>query len=566
MRGWLKRRLGGDDLPPRYTTDLAPQVLRLECGRDLEDPTVSAVPRGLTAGGFVSGSLLAQKAKQFDDGLYAAVELAAQNGSGTFPGKKVLLASLGRALPALPDQIASTVILGAAELGGVARLAPPERFASVQATVSRFKEDSRRSKPVGFYTWTPELSAIFQQDRLLQTELRDSDGTEELARTLHRLPAERQTYERYLGLQRGLTNPSRSDDLRGLLQALDADTPLDTRRVHFFIPPSRAHETDLLSTRFGDPRDWGERSVIDELVEAVRSGTIVLTPGTDSGWYDYQTWAIEPLVLTEAMRETEKFTFDRAYADHLERMFKGLMALTRETHAKPLEWPTVGMHRTPPLVIRPRLSVEPLVTVYLRRAVSYVFVRRVLVDCFGNDGLAAMHRLTIDGPVRTGLADELDFMAALFSGAARTAIRELGFDHARAAELEAFAVHPWPSPPGSDADAAVFTSWAATMRRDVDLTQDARMMVPVYDDARTGKFRVWLFLGWASRSLDVSFVQPPRVKFIDGPDDVEFQSSTYELHFPVSAEVDVTELLDRNGFRAHCVYWRTPAAIVANLK
>ena len=39
------------------------------------------------SGAFVSASVLAQKAKQFDDGLYAAVDLAAQNGSGEFPGK-----------------------------------------------------------------------------------------------------------------------------------------------------------------------------------------------------------------------------------------------------------------------------------------------------------------------------------------------------------------------------------------------------------------------------------------------------------------------------------------------
>jgi hypothetical protein len=42
-------------------------------------------------GGLVSGSMLAQKAKQFDDGLYAAVELAAQQGAGPFAGKAAML-------------------------------------------------------------------------------------------------------------------------------------------------------------------------------------------------------------------------------------------------------------------------------------------------------------------------------------------------------------------------------------------------------------------------------------------------------------------------------------------
>ena len=56
-------------------------------------PTLAAT------GGFVSASVLAQKAKQFDDGLYAAVEEAAQNGAGRFAGESgCLLARLARAL------------------------------------------------------------------------------------------------------------------------------------------------------------------------------------------------------------------------------------------------------------------------------------------------------------------------------------------------------------------------------------------------------------------------------------------------------------------------------------
>lgn len=42
----------------------------------------------------ISASMLALKAKQFDDGLYAAVELSAQNGEGDFVGKISLLKTL----------------------------------------------------------------------------------------------------------------------------------------------------------------------------------------------------------------------------------------------------------------------------------------------------------------------------------------------------------------------------------------------------------------------------------------------------------------------------------------
>jgi hypothetical protein len=42
-------------------------------------------------GSFLSAAMLIQKAKQFDDGLYAAADLAAENGQGDMPAKSQLL-------------------------------------------------------------------------------------------------------------------------------------------------------------------------------------------------------------------------------------------------------------------------------------------------------------------------------------------------------------------------------------------------------------------------------------------------------------------------------------------
>ena len=84
-------------------------------------PTLAA------GGGFVSASVLAQKAKQFDDGLYAAVELAAQNGAGRYPGKSDLLVRLARAMAASHAEgagNAETILLAACRLGGVPAIIP----------------------------------------------------------------------------------------------------------------------------------------------------------------------------------------------------------------------------------------------------------------------------------------------------------------------------------------------------------------------------------------------------------------------------------------------------------
>ena len=107
MLYWFSRRLAGPLPPPGGLTrditeegtalriDLTPQVLSLSMGkerawREEEDFLEPTCP---DTGGFVSASMLAVKAKLFDDGLYAAAELATQ------PGKARLLAAFLDASP-----------------------------------------------------------------------------------------------------------------------------------------------------------------------------------------------------------------------------------------------------------------------------------------------------------------------------------------------------------------------------------------------------------------------------------------------------------------------------------
>src|SRR5262249_42425246 len=91
--------------------------VRLDPGRQvlrLEVPELFARPRGsristeppllptlpFTGKGPLSAATLLLKAKQFDDRLCAAVELAAQQGAGRFAGKGLLLRSLASTLAA----------------------------------------------------------------------------------------------------------------------------------------------------------------------------------------------------------------------------------------------------------------------------------------------------------------------------------------------------------------------------------------------------------------------------------------------------------------------------------
>ncbi len=99
----------------------------------------------------------------------------------------------------------------------------------------------------------------------------------------------------------------------------------------------------------------------------------------ESGWYDYQTWALEALVIPERMAEGERLELDDEYRKLLLELFKGLLTLTRETHIKQLEIPMVGAAlggREVYIDIAPALAAEPLATFYLRRDDITILVLR----------------------------------------------------------------------------------------------------------------------------------------------------------------------------------------------
>ena len=111
--------------------DLSRQVLAVEVpkfalGWRPHGERAGLLPTPPAAGtGPVSAATLLLKAKQFDDGLYAAVELVAQQGARRFEGKAALLRSLAATLARLPAaEDAATAIHAACELGGNAIATP----------------------------------------------------------------------------------------------------------------------------------------------------------------------------------------------------------------------------------------------------------------------------------------------------------------------------------------------------------------------------------------------------------------------------------------------------------
>jgi hypothetical protein len=557
--------------------DLSSQVLAVEApidlDFDLERGGSAEAPLSATLGPFdstvlVSASVLAQKAKMFDDGLYAAVELAAQKGTGRHAGKAALLAALGRTLAGADPSVAGSaqgLLLGAAHLGQVpVNGVPPAVEAAAQRTVEAFLADELRSKPLGFYTWSQQLGSIFQQDRMLQGEIDDA-GIKALVSALRAEPSARATYEDHLRLVSRLTNPFSSPDLRSLLDAWDRGIVDISKGGVRFFPPSVASETRIIKKLFGDTPIPDSFVLANEMIRRIRSQQLNLEPGAEAGWYDYQTWALEALVIPERMAEGEHLQLYEEYKKLLVELFKGLLTLTRETHVKQLEIPVCGAAmpgRELHIDIAPALSAEPLVTFYLRRALGYRFIRSVLEETFGSQELERLHRLTQAGPIPRCLAEELTEIEALFLGAHVSVSRELGLAPDEAAGTDASA---------SEASER-FAAWARELQSDPDLSQDPRAMVPVFYDVERRKPKVWAFLGWARRPITVSFARPPQAAIGDLqgrllPDHppIRWGVLDAELPYPVSAELYVDRILDRDEFRKFCDSCSTRSEVLRRL-
>ncbi len=547
--------------------DLSNQVLLLDvpkavtAGRRREmDAPLLPVPPAMNDGP-VPASTLLFKAKQFDDGLVAAVELAAQVGAGTFTGKAGLLRSLAAAVTAQPANPATPLLLAACELGGIPFPTLPSLRPAVLALLQTFLADESRSKPLAFYTWSPSLAAVFRQDRLLQGTL-DAGTAAALVQALDQTPGAWEAYDACLRLAARLTNPPAGLSLR----ASDGDRA--------FFPASRSHEQQLAERLYGGRPVPPGFDLMAELVRQVQAGEVGLEPGDSSGWYDYQTWSLEPLLAPGRTAEAPRLVLGRRYREHLEDLFRGGLALARETHVKQLRGALIGgaggLPGPPPIWVRPALTVEPLPSLYIRRAACYAFVRSVLQDTFGAEALGGFRRLTPEGPVVPTLLDELGRMEQLFVGAAAAAWRDLG-------------VEP---PVDSTAASSGFHDWRGGVGRDPDVGRDARMMVPVYYDLERRKSKVWALLGWRAVPVEVSYRIEPRVLSVEPTgtpranaeggisrqkphpvaSPVCFGQAEYDLASPVMAEVYVKRVLDRDEFRRHCGRYKTKEAILANLR
>ncbi len=505
----------------------------------------SAIPSVQTIGTYT---------KQLDDTIYAGIERAAQDGLAptVLPKRTLLSESLGW-LAAHRSAGADQAIaqLGAAfELGGdVQASIPADLRAATDSVKSGFLLDASHSKPFGFYTWSAELRAIWQQDRLLQQPLSGPAGCA-LAAAIGADPAREERSLALVGLYSRLTNPLHSS-LVDLLP-IAGDASCAAKPPHAFLSTSETVEVALFEKLYPNGVPAGA-NLMQDLVDAIRKGSVSLAPTAGDGWYQYQEYALETLLVTDKSEERAKIAFMGSYKKRLQEAFETMLVQHRETHAKQADGATATAAPAPPPT--PDFRVEPLATVYVRHARSYVFLESALDAAYGPALLDAGVATGPSGPEGETLRARLRRTRDLFFGLYLVACQDVGLSPTLASAGDPAAAD-W-SALASQADA-----WLLKLASDPVAASDVRVMIPIAS-LDGGRARYWAVIGVRTTLAGYSFLSGSDVSAPADP------AQMARVPLPTEQFVEVTSSdtpLSRDEFRALCDQAQTADAIVAALE
>ncbi|HOX04992.1 MAG TPA: hypothetical protein PK280_01210 [Planctomycetota bacterium] len=548
------RRLNG------WEVNSSAAVLRLDCPpfRPKQDKTLEILYPSYAvaarAGGqdvLPSVNMIDGKAKQFDDGLYAAVDLAAYKGiEKRLAGCRDLVKRLAARAPAGSEAAA---LLGAAQAlaAGETKTGSP----AGDAALKDFLDSQVASKPIGFYTWSKELEALWRVERFLAQE-RKPGVAGELGAALKSDPQLLADYRKFVGLFRKLTNPLACLTLDELpdgkltaeVIAAEAKKRGIRRAAVCFLPPSTCRESEL-AERLELPATG---SLMREFMKRIKSGEIDLKPGQNAGWYDYQVYALETLLVPQKGEERDKLVLSARYKQRMQEAFSAILTKRRETHARQLPAVTKGAPPRPPTRVQPRLRLEPAPSYYLRTARAYAFVETLLKAELGEEALKELYGLRfreLGGTVGKknlserddSLAVELASMRALYHGLYLVSCEDLGLAPAL---LD-----------GEVADQAAARlgaeNWLANCARDPDLAADTRVAVPVICYGMSTE--LWATLGVRLTRFKAEYAFGPSIRQPGGEWQECHETRPAEYLIPVDTFVSFTvrgnRVLDRKELR-----------------
>ncbi|MBS0264776.1 MAG: hypothetical protein JSS02_22770 [Planctomycetes bacterium] len=522
-----------------------------------------------------SVNLLDGKAKQFDDGLYAAIDLA------YFQGIANQLVSHQELVRRLLDQLdpgspAAPFLAAGLTLGG--RDTVVQDQSARDQWMEDFRENPALAKPISFYTWNDSLKRCWAFMRFFQQSFNPKIDEQRaviaaLAQALAGNSTLKTDYEAAARFFGKLTNPLNRltiADVIGIdlsseqaISDLQKVKGIEGSGVAFF-PPSTSRETELIDRLFplGVPEG---ANLLRELVQAIRSGNVDLTPRAESGWYDHQVYALQTMLLPEMGEEHNKLLLTKSYKKRMLEAFAALITKRRETHARQLAKSAIASAEMPRELddIRPRLRVEPCPSYYLRTARSYAFLENFLTATLGEKTLKTIHGLRQAGAQQDNLATELAIQRDRFYGLYLISCEDIGH---KPALKNGEAMDP-------EACYQAAADWLTKLADEADLAEDTRVAVPIYIDPARRTTRLWVTLGVRLTKLEARFVRAPRLQPANGTEpwqEVEDWKLNTAFHvIPVDefVEVNVPSLAppNREELRKLCNEHKTREQIVEAL-
>ncbi len=514
-----------------------------------QSPFTTRIPSVQTVGTYV---------KQLDDTLYAGIEHALQQGVPNAVNSKrdILSGSLTELLAHrdVANDSAAVIAAAALRLGGGTAEVPSDLESSVQGAIDAFNADLAKSKPIGFYTWSPELQGIWKQDRFLQNVISPAAACA-LAHAIAADPARTLNYASLTQLYSRLTNPlysSLMDRLEVQGQAC-LELPLANDRSPAFLSPSESAEITLFEKLYplGVPAD---ADLMKDLIAAIRNGTVDLTPAPNAGWYAHQTYALETLLVTDKSEERSKIGFTAKYKKRMQEAFSTMIVQHRETHVKQLAISrTVSGHVEPP---SPTFTVEPLATVYVRHARSYVFLEQAIDTIYGAALLDTAHPIGASGEVNgVSLRERIRHARDMFFALYLRSAFELGF-HPQLGDGEP-TQDEWPT-----LLSTAKGSYLGELTSGEFASADVRVVVPIAQLSET-QFKYWAVIGVRTTLAAYSFIDGTSMAAPSDP------YSSARVALPTEQFIEYTGSANpptREEFRAICDDKKTAAAIQAALE
>ena len=504
-----------------------------------------------------SVQMVDQKVKDFSDRAMAAMDLAAQRQLEQLGGGRqaflegVLAALLEAGAPEAAAYVAASLLLS----GNDPEL-PDDVATLARKLKERFLDDALASKPVGLYTITEALEAVFQQDRFCQQDIKVILGPEiafkvafAVNAALRQNPALAAHYQALLDLQAKITNPP-ADHHRVLNDYAPGDFASETPPISLF-PPSDSKENALFRIAYRGAPDLPQENIMNRFIRAIQSGEADLTPDEDSGWYDYQVYALETLLLPERGQEDERLLLTKEYKERLVEAFRTILTKQRELHVKNVELiPSYGGHfgSRDVIEISPDVTVEPTATYYLRTARALRFVHTAVAAITGEEDFNAIR---MDGG--ESLAEAMRAMAGLLYGLYLQVCDDIGMlPDLLPEELAEYDI---------DATRETAAEWLAACHEDPVYTGDVRYIVAALTDANQSEVRYWMTTGIRLEAVKAEYAREPKLR-MDGKSVEPFETSRPTLRFvPNEFYIPVEEFAEATGpsvpytreeFRALC--------------